>query len=66
MFSCRSLLEGTWDLVEQGEVEPYALLLKKEVVATGGVYGLGATLTGVGELAWPRPASGCGHSKVGF
>nr|BAF62096.1 fibroin light chain [Limnephilus decipiens] len=59
-----SLLEGTWDLVEQGEVEPYVLLLKDEVVSTGGVYGLGATLTGVGELAWPRPASGCGHSKL--
>lgn len=62
--SC-GLLEHTWDLIEEGEVEAFSLLLKQEVLAEGDTtHALGATVTGVSELAWPRPASGCGHSKL--
>nr|BAH80180.1 fibroin light chain [Rhyacophila obliterata] len=64
-----ALIEATWRLVEDGEIPPFALLLRDELIAEAGpssteLYALGATFTAVGELAWPRAASGCGHSKL--
>lgn len=64
-FASCNLLKDTWALIEEGEVEPFGLLLQQEILAEGNsVHALGATVTGVSELAWPRPDSGCGHSKL--
>ncbi|XP_077296102.1 fibroin light chain-like [Arctopsyche grandis] len=64
------LLEATWGLIEDGEIEPFSLVLRNNLLETassgksGEIYALGATLTAVSELSWVRPDSACAYSNL--
>nr|BAS02545.1 fibroin light chain [Stenopsyche marmorata] len=62
------LLQAAWGLIEDGEIEPFALVLRNDILSNsgsdGGLYALGATFTAVSELSWVRPASACAHANL--
>nr|BAF62094.1 fibroin light chain [Hydropsyche angustipennis]BAH80183.1 fibroin light chain [Hydropsyche angustipennis] len=64
------LVQATWGLIEDGEIEPFSLVLRDSILAiendnpTSQLYALGATLTAVSELSWVRPSSACAYANL--
>nr|UPQ64760.1 fibroin light chain [Plectrocnemia conspersa] len=67
--SVTSDLTAAWSLIDEGEVVPYALLMKNAIInsahgADGEAYAVGASFLAISELSWVRPSSGCGYSNL--